>query len=281
MYVKSGFIVYNWRNENKTINLERKTETMIETLFDVLMYIMPVLAVTVFIALFFLRAGYGIFHTAGWGLSLSNRVGWVIMECPAFVLMAVMWFTGRHSLMSVPAVFFILFETHYFQRAFVFPMLMRGKSKMPVSIVLMGVAFNLVNAFLIGYSLFHTGRSAGYTADWLCSPCFLTGLLVFSAGMIVNLHSDNVIRNLRPEGDTKHYFPQRGMYRYVTSANYLGELTEWTGFALLTCDAAAWVFVVWTFANLAPRAHAIRKRYVEEFGADVVGKRKCLIPYIY
>ena len=136
---------------------------MIDTLFNALMYIMPVLAVIVFIALFFVKAGYGIFHTKSWGLSLPNKVGWVIMECPAFILMAAMWLTGQYSLMSVPAVFFILFEIHYFQRAFVFPFLMKGKSKMPVSIMLMGVVFNLINGFLIGYSLFHIDYSDKYT----------------------------------------------------------------------------------------------------------------------
>ena len=69
------------------------------------------------------------------------------------------------------------------------------------------------------------------------------------------------------------------MYRYVTSANYLGELLEWTGFALAAHTAAAWVFVLWTAANLIPRAAAIHHRYREEFG-QAVGKRKRIIPYI-
>ena len=158
---------------------------MIDTLFNALMYIMPVLAIIVFIALFFVKAGYGIFHTKSWGLSLPNKVGWVIMECPAFILMAAMWLTGQYSLMSVPAVFFILFEIHYFQRAFVFPFLMKGKSKMPVSIMLMGVVFNLINGFLIGYSLFHIDYSDKYTAEWLYSPCFIIGVLIFIAGMVI------------------------------------------------------------------------------------------------
>ena len=61
--------------------------------------------------------------------------------------------------------------------------------------------------------------------------------------MFVNLHSDYVIRHLRKPGDTKHYLPGKGLYRYVTSANYFGELVEWTGFAILTASPAAWVFV--------------------------------------
>lgn len=93
-------------------------------------------------------------------------------------------------------------------------------------------------------------------------------------GMTINLHADHVIRNLRKPGDTRHYLPEKGFYRYVTSANYFGELVEWTGFALLTASPAAWVFVWWTAANLVPRADAIYKRYCEEFGKQAVGSRK-------
>ena len=71
------------------------------------------------------------------------------------------------------------------------------------------------------------------------------------------------------------------MYKWVTSGNYFGELLEWIGFAVLTQCNAAYVFVIWTFANLAPRAYAIRKKYIKEFGNKGVGNRKCLIPYIF
>ena len=99
--------------------------------------------------------------------------------------------------------------------------------------------------------------------------------------MGIDWQADHVIRNLRKPGDTRHYLPEKGFYRYVTSANYFGELVEWTGFALLTASPAAWVFVWWTAANLVPRADAIYKRYCEEFGRQAVGNRKRIIPYIY
>ena len=116
--------------------------------------------------------------------------------------------------------------------------------------------------------------------SWMHSLPWI-GLALFVLGMGINLHSDYVIRHLRKPGDTKHYLPQKGFYRYVTSANYLGELIEWIGFALLTGSPAAWVFVWWTAANLVPRADAIYKRYREEFGDEAVGSRKRIIPYIY
>lgn len=249
---------------------------MEDTLYLWLMRAMPVMAVFVFIALFFIRAGYGMFRTARWGLSIPNKAGWVLMELPAVVVMLWLWWTSEVKYEAAPLAFFILFEAHYVQRTFIFPLLMRGKSRMPVTVMLMGIIFNVINGFLIGESLFRLGNAGD-----LQSPCFIIGTLVFITGMAINLHSDNVIRHLRPKGDTRHYLPQRGMYRYVTCGNYFGELTEWVGFAILTQSAAAWVFALWTFANLAPRAYAIRQRYRQEFGTEAVGRRKCFIPFIF
>ena len=96
------------------------------------------------------------------------------------------------------------------------------------------------------------------------------------------MHSDHVIRSLRKPGDTRHYIPTRGFYRYVASANYFGELTEWIGYAILTWSLGGAVFALWTFANLAPRARSIHRRYCREFGDEYrnLGTRY-LIPFIY
>ena len=76
--------------------------------------------------------------------------------------------------------------------------------------------------------------------------------------------------------------PMGGMCRYVTSANYFGEFVEWTGFAILTWSWAGAVFALWTFANLAPRARDLSRRYETEFG-DAYTKlhRRHIIPFIY
>lgn len=254
---------------------------MEKTIYTSLMTLMPWIALFVFLTLFFVKAGYGMFHTKRWGLSIPSKIGWVAMELPALLSMLLIWLRSDYKCCSVQLIFFLLFEIHYFQRTFIFPLLMRGNSKMPVSIMLMGIVFNIINGFLLGEGLFLLAPDNKYGIYWLSTPQFIIGLLLFLAGMVINLHSDNVIRNLRARGDTKHYLPQRGMYKYVTSANYLGELTEWIGFAILTQCCAAWIFTLWTFANLAPRSYAIRRHYVEEFGRDAVGKRKCLIPFIF
>lgn len=254
---------------------------MEQQLFDVLMVAMPLLAIVVFIALFFVKAGYGLFRTDKWGFSIDNKIAWVCMEAPVFFVMLFLWWRSSVRFEVVPLICFLLFELHYFQRSFVFPCLMKGKSRMPVAIMSMGIVFNLLNGFMQGEWLFYLAPDGMYSAEWLSHPCFWIGGVIFLVGMIINWHSDHVIRSLRKPGDTKHYLPVKGMYKYVTSGNYFGEFLEWVGFAVLTASPAAWVFVLWTFANLAPRAHAIRNRYREEFGREAVGNRKRMIPFIY
>ena len=100
--------------------------------------------------------------------------------------------------------------------------------------------------------------------------------------MGINLHSDHVIRTLRSPGDNRHYIPQKGMYKYVAGASYFGETVEWIGFAILTWSIAGVVFVMWTFANLAPRARSIHKKYCEEFGENYSSlNRHYIIPFLY
>ena len=249
---------------------------------------MAAMAVVVFVALFFFKAGYGYLSNSKWGPKISNKVAWVLMEAPAFLFL--LYYTVRFALSGADTgnskvVLYVmagLFLLHYFQRSFIFPLLMRGKSKMPVAVMLMGLVFNTLNAYMIGGWLFEMAPSGMYTTAWFHSPQFIIGLLVFFLGMGINLHSDHVIRNLRKPGDTKHYIPRKGFYKYVTSANYFGELTEWIGYAILTWSPAGVLFAAWTFANLGPRAKSLTEKYIEEFGEEYTSlNKKHIIPFIW
>lgn len=109
---------------------------------------MAVMAVIVFVALFFFKAGYGYLSTSNWGPKISNKTAWVIMEAPAFILLLYQTLQFASSGMDTgnsKAVLYImagLYLLHYFQRSFIFPLMMRGKSSMPIAIMLMGLTFN-------------------------------------------------------------------------------------------------------------------------------------------
>lgn len=243
---------------------------------------MTITAIIVFIALYFVTAGYGVFYNKKWGPTVPNKLGWVLMESPVFVVMILLCVFSERSTNLVCLIFLILFEIHYFQRSFIFPFLIRGKSVMPLSVILMGVVFNVLNALMQGGWIFYVSPENMYDVQWLVTPQFIIGTIIFFAGMIINIHSDYVIRHLRKLGDTRHYLPKKGMFKYVTSANYFGEFVEWLGFAILTWSLSGAVFALWTFANLAPRAAKIYDNYKKEFGNELdTQKVKRIIPFIY
>lgn len=247
--------------------------------YSLAIIIMAILALIVYVALQFFKAGYGYLRTSKWGPSIPNRLGWVLMEAPVFIVMVALIILNKGQINVVNATMAILFLIHYFQRSFIFPFLIKGKSKMPIAIILMGAIFNVINGLLIGFWLF---RYSNYSIEWLYSPKFIVGTFIFIFGMVVNLHSDHIIRHLRKPGDTKHYIPKGGMFKYVSSANYYGEITEWFGFAILTWSLPGALFSMWTFANLAPRANSLYHKYEEEFGEEFTKlKRKRVIPFIY
>ncbi len=250
--------------------------------FNIFLLIMSIIALVVFIALYFVTVGYGVFYNKKWGFAIPNKIGWILMESPVFIVMLLLCIFSERSTNLICLIFLILFEIHYFQRSFIFPFLIRGKSVMPLSVILMGVVFNTLNAFMQGGWIFYVSPENMYELSWLATPQFIIGTMIFFAGMIINIHSDYIIRHLRKPGDTKHYLPKKGMFRYVTSANYFGEFVEWVGFAILTWSLSGAVFALWTFANLAPRAAKIYDNYKKEFGDELDTKKvKRIIPFIY
>ena len=255
---------------------------MTEHNFNIFLMVMTALALMVFVCLFFVDAGYGKFYHRKWGPSVGNKFGWVLMEAPVFIAMFLLCLFSERKDDPVRLLFFGFFQLHYLQRAFIFPLLIKGEGRMPLSIILMGVLFNTLNAFMQGGWIFYVSPSEMYGLQWLSSPQFILGALLFIVGMYINIDSDNRIRNLRAPGDNRHYLPRGGMFRYVTSANYFGEFLEWCGFALLTWSWAGAVFALWTFANLGPRAARIYKSYKTEFSDDAdFSKLKRMIPFVY
>ncbi|OWY24474.1 DUF1295 domain-containing protein [Sphingobacteriales bacterium UPWRP_1] len=225
-------------------------------------------------------APYGRHVRPGFGPQINNRLGWVLMEAP---VMLFLWLFYRIANYTMPpggfvALFMALFMLHYLHRSFVFPLLMRtGNKKMPVAIAVSALGFNLMNGFGLGY---YFGKFAVYEPDWLYDWRFIGGLLLFFAGMAVNITSDYRLINLRKPGETGYKIPSGGLFNYICCPNLLGELVEWAGFALMTWCLPALVFWLWSLANLVPRARAHHQWYRNQFTHYPPG-RKILLPGLW
>ena len=147
---------------------------------------------------------------------------------------------------------------------------------MPVAIAAMGAVFNLVNGYLNGRWLTVFGH---YEPGWLADPRFVAGAAVMATGFAINLHADAILRALRAPGETGYGIPTGGLYRLISCPNYLGEILEWTGWAILTWSPAGLSFAVWTAANLVPRAWTHHRWYREQF-PDYPPARRAILPFV-
>ncbi len=251
------------------------------------LFIVALIGLVIFVTLYYVDAGYGKMRSEKWGPAINNKIGWFLMEMPVFLIVLYLWAISPYTVTRRAPywVFLLIFEFHYFQRSFIFPFLLKGKGQMPIVIMLLSVIWNLMNGYIQGFWLFHLAPKyfpEMYTTAWLYDPRFIIGTLIFIAGWIINMHSDHVIRNLRKPGDTNHYLPKKGLYKYVTSANYFGEITEWLGFAILTWSFAGLLFWWFSCCNLVPRANSIYLKYEQEFPNEFDRKKlKRIIPFIY
>jgi protein-S-isoprenylcysteine O-methyltransferase Ste14 len=232
-----------------------------------------------FIALFRVSAPYGRYLRRGWGPTIPRTLGWVLMELPAAVLPVAFFLSSDRRGDLVPVAFLALWLSHYVNRSLIFPFRMRGgEQRMPLTIAAMAFFFNLVNGALQGWYLFSAGPARD--VSWLLDPRFLVGLALFGGGYGLNLHSDAILRRLRAPGDSGYHIPHSGWFRFVSCPNYLGEIIEWGGWALLTWSPTGLVFFLWTVANLAPRARSHHRWYLEKF-PDYPADRRALIPHLF
>ena len=216
-----------------------------------------------------------------WGVPINARLAWVVQEIPALAIPLALWASSDSpAVKSTPnCILLALFCAHYFNRSVIFPLSIRGGKPTPLGVAFFAFTFCVCNGYLQGRYLtkFHT-----FPPEWLRSPCFLVGvgLMIFGAG--VNIHSDHVLRNLRRPGETGYKIPHGGMFRWVSGANFFGEIVEWSGFAL-ACGGAtpAVIFAASTAFNIGPRAVQHHKWYTEKFKEAYPQGRKALIPYVW
>ena len=244
---------------------------------DLPLTIQFLLCPVVLLSLLRITAPYGRHHRPGWGPGLPGRLAWFVMELPALLLIG--WLVLRDPAVTaavawVPLMFWLL---HYSYRTLIFPALMRPSGKtFPALLVVFAIGFNLLN----GYNNANALIASGTAGKPLLTPHFLAGSLLFWTGFGIHCHADYVIRSLRKAGGEGYSIPRGGLFQQVSSPQYLGEILQWAGWAILTWSLAGLAFALFTFCNLAPRAISNHRWYRQQF-ADYPQERRILVPGIF
>jgi hypothetical protein len=245
--------------------------------YQIILYSWIAVAVLIFFLLLKITAPYGRHSSAKWGPQLPNHIGWLLMELPVLIVLWLLLWPFRNSISNPVWVMIALFSFHYLYRSLIFPFRLRTKGKkMPWLIAGSAVFFNIMNGFGLGY---YFTRFASYDNNWFSDPRFITGLVLFIAGVYINWKADAMLIALRKPGEAGYKIPQGWLFKYISCPNLFGEILEWAGFALLCWNIPALAFFVWTIANLVPRAIAHHRWYIEKF-ADYPKERKAVIPLV-
>jgi len=236
------------------------------------------LALILFPVLLRITAPYGRYQSNRWGQQINNRFAWIFMELPSLLIFMILFLTGTVPKHAAGWIFFSVWVLHYTNRIFIYPMRIRTRGKqMPLLIMILAIFFNFINAFLNGYWLGYL--SEPYTTHWLKDPRLLIGLTIFLTGFILNQWSDTILISLRKGGKTGYFIPEKVLFRLVSCPNFLGEIMEWCGFAIMTWSLPGLSFALWTMINLIPRAFNHHKWYHNTF-TDYPQQRKALIPWV-
>ncbi len=251
---------------------------MNQDLYTVLLWAIFAAAAVTFVLLFYFPAPYGRYMRGGWGVAIKPHWAWLIMESPAVVVIALMALFGRYR-NPLPLLFLGIWEIHYVYRTFVYPFLLReaGPRNFPIILIVMAILYNTCNGYVNGYFLFDSG--VVYTVAWLTDPRFIAGVVIFLLGFITHINSDEILRSLRGRNGQKYSIPYGGMFRFVSSPNYLGEIIQWCGFALATWSIAGLSFAIFTIANLLPRGVSHHRWYRANF-AEYPRERRAVIPFV-
>jgi protein-S-isoprenylcysteine O-methyltransferase Ste14 len=220
-------------------------------------------------------------------------LGWVIQESPSLLIMAfylLRWiYTHIDSVRKLdlkPGEFMTIalalcWLVHYFNRALVFPLRMRGGAKPTTfTVVATAIAFCVTNTYLNAHALFE--QELMIRSKRSIDGAFLCGVTLWLLGLLANWQSDAITRNLRRSPEDiklqRYAIPYGGLYRYVSAPNYFAEFVEWTGFAVAAQTWAAFSFALWTFCNLYPRARSNHQWYLQSFANYGTLNRNAFFP---
>jgi steroid 5-alpha reductase family enzyme len=104
-------------------------------------------------------------------------------------------------------------------------------------------------------------------------------MMLMMIGFYLAYSSDAMLLKLKRQ-NKGYQIPRGGMFEYVSAPHFLGEILEWTGFAIAANTMAAHSFPIWTAANLIPRALVQHQWYRTTF-RGYPRNRKAILPFLW
>jgi 3-oxo-5-alpha-steroid 4-dehydrogenase 1 len=205
-------------------------------------------------------------------------------------------------LLALPApclALFVIWQLHYLHRTLVHPFQLRAGSGRISLLECLGTAlFNAFNGYMQSAFILDPARAPHMFGEnalfYLLDARFLVGVALFCLGFLLSMHSDHILQQLHSPSSTavqpmssggpelasgRFRIPLGGAFAFVSCPHHLGQLIEWTGFALASWTPAGAAFALLTAAIVVPRALAKHAWYRGTF-PNYPPERTALIPRV-
>jgi len=261
------------------------------------------LAVVEVLGLSVMPAPYGRYAKRSFGPLIPAKFAWFASQLPSLLVPLILFFTSDHSTSYIANYMLLgMFMLHYAIKTFIHPLIIRGENPMPLVPFIAATLYCTVNGYLQAKFLL---SYADYGYTWVFGFRYILGSILFLVGMLINISGDATLAQLRsPDvlpvksdvgrdiaadaaggkgsrvlGEERHLaIPHGGLFEYVSSANFTGELIEWLGFAIAAWSLPALAHFLVSCGNLIPRALQHHRDYIHKFKEEYPKNRRAVIP---
>ena len=107
----------------------------------------------------------------------------------------------------------------------------------------------------------------------------MLGVLVFAFGELLNRYHHWLLARLRPPGVRTYGAPRGGLFGWVASPHYLGEILSFVGCAMMSDLLPVWGNALVVSAYLATRANTTLRWYQREMSLRIPSGWRRLVPF--
>lgn len=219
-----------------------------------------------------LRLPYGKFRTGG---GVNSRVGLALAYAtPVFVYVA-FWIEDRGALEApYHLIVFAAFLFHFTRR--IFEICFVNSYSRPTQLsTLLGIAILYSGAAAVcGFFQVHTVAQPS-------KLLMVLGGLTFAFGELLNGYHHLLLARIRASSGPTYSLPRGGLFRWVASPHYLGEIFSFFGYAMLSDLLPVWGTALVVTAYLSARANATLEWYRRQMPLQIPSGWRRLLPFVY
>ena len=219
-----------------------------------------------------LRLPYSKFGTGG---GVNSRAGLTLAYATPICVYIVLWIEGGAPQTPYHLIVLAAFLFHFIRRILEI-LFVNSYSRPTLLCALVTIAF-LYGGAATSCAFFQVHTLGQPTSNSI----FMLGVLVFAVGELLNGYHHRLLARLRAPGVRTYGVPRGGLFGWVASPHYLGEILSFVGYAMMSDLLPVWGNALVVSGYLALRANTTLKWYQREMPLRIPLGWRRLVPLAY